>query len=88
MSRRKPGPGEPAENSNVVKLQPASAGGGRNDAATMPSEPAPNARTFQSETMTREGLDLLKAFFAIDDAAARAALVMLAQRLASHPSKG
>jgi hypothetical protein len=40
----------------------------------------------EHDAVTREGLDLLKAFFAIDDAAARAALVLLAQRLAQQQS--
>jgi hypothetical protein len=39
------------------------------------------------DAMTRDGLELLKAFFAIDDAAARAALVLLAQRLAGQSPK-
>jgi hypothetical protein len=34
--------------------------------------------------VTRDGLDLLKAFFAIEDTAARAALILLAQRLAGQ----
>jgi hypothetical protein len=41
----------------------------------------------QPEAITRDALELLKAFFAIDDTAARAALVILAQRLAEHSSK-
>jgi hypothetical protein len=63
---------------NVVQLQPA----GR---ATVAREaPALNGAP---DAMTRDGLELLKAFFAIDDAAARAALVLLAQRLAGPSSK-
>jgi hypothetical protein len=42
---------------------------------------------FQPDAITRDGLDLLKAFFAIDDSAARAALVLLAQRIAGHCAK-
>jgi len=87
MSRRKPEPGELAGNSNVVKLQPAGGIGERNDAATTPGVPASDATSLPSDAMTRQGLDLLKAFFAIDDDAARAALVILAQRLAAHSSK-
>lgn len=66
------------EGGNVVQLQPA----GR---ATVAREaPALNG---VPDSMTRDGLDLLKAFFAIEDAAARAALVLLAQRLAGHSAK-
>jgi hypothetical protein len=35
-----------------------------------------------ADAVTRDGLDLLKAFFAIDDAASRAALILIAQQLA------
>jgi len=87
MSRRKPEPGELAGNSNEVKLQPAGAVGERNDAAMTPGKPAADATSLPSDAMTRQGLDLLKAFFAIDDDAARAALVILAQRLAAHSPK-
>ena len=87
MSRRKIEPGGLAENSNVVQLQPPGGVERQNHAAMAQGEPASDATSFQSDAMTRDGLDLLKAFFAIDDAAARAALVILAQRLASHCSK-
>jgi hypothetical protein len=65
---------------NVVQLQPArgSAGGAKAAAGA----PALEAMPFQPDAITRDGLDLLKAFFAIDDAVARAALVLLAQRIA------
>jgi hypothetical protein len=42
---------------------------------------------FAPDALTRDGLDLMKAFFAIDDAATRAALVLLAQRIAAHSPK-
>jgi hypothetical protein len=42
---------------------------------------------FVPDALTRDGLDLMKAFFAIDDAATRAALVLLAQRIAAHSPK-
>jgi hypothetical protein len=42
---------------------------------------------FQPDAITRDGLDLLKAFFAIEDAPARSALVLLAQRLAERSPK-
>jgi hypothetical protein len=68
--------GGPFERNNVVRLQPPDAGGGRGSAAAAalgaPAEDRPDA-------ITRDGLELLKAFLAIDDAAARAALVALAQ---------
>jgi len=84
MSRRKIEPDELADTGNVVRLQPA--GAARSVVAQ--GTAAAEATSFQTDTITRDGLDLLKAFFAIDDAAARAALVILAQRLASHSSKG
>jgi hypothetical protein len=73
--------------SNVVQLQPAGGNGARGSAAAARGAPALDAMPFQPDAITRDGLDLLKAFFAIDDAAARAALVVLAQRLAEHSSK-
>ena len=88
MSRRRIEPDGLAENSNVVQLQPSGEVERQNRATLAQGEPASDVTSFQSDTMTRDGLDLLKAFFAIDDAAARAALVILAQRLASHSSKG
>ena len=36
--------------------------------------------------LTRDGLDLLKAFFAIGDAPARAAVLLMARRLAGQPT--
>jgi hypothetical protein len=82
---RKIDPGGLAEDSNVVPLQP---GGGGIGAAAARDVPALEATSFEADAITRDGLDLLKAFFAIDDAAARAVLVILAQRLASLSSKG
>jgi len=84
MSRRKIEPDELADTGNVVRLQPAGAA----QSVVAQGKAAAEATSFQTDTITRDGLDLLKAFFAIDDAAARAALVILAQRLASHSSKG
>ncbi len=75
--------------SNVVQLQPAGGNGARSRAAADAREapaltPVPDAIR---DAATRDGLDLLKAFFAIDDAAARAALILLAQRLAQSSRK-
>ncbi len=67
---------------NVVQLQPAGGNAPRGAAATAGGEPALEALPFQPD-----GLDLLKAFFAIEDAAARAALVLLAQRIAGRSAK-
>jgi hypothetical protein len=66
--------------SNVVQLQ--SVRGSAGGASAAGGAPALDAMPFQPDAITRDGLDLLKAFFAIDDAAARAALVLLAQRIA------
>jgi hypothetical protein len=67
---------------NVVELQSVRGNAGGANAAG--GAPALDAKPFQPDPITRDGLDLLKAFFAIDDAAARAALVLLAQRIAGH----
>ena len=69
---------------NVVQLQPSGGNAARGGAATAGGASALEALPFQPDAITRDGLDLLKAFFAIDDAAARAALVLLAQRIAGH----
>jgi hypothetical protein len=69
---------------NVVQLQPPGGNGARARATAAREAPA---LTQVPDAITREGLDLLKAFFAIDDAAARAALILLAQRLAGHSDK-
>jgi hypothetical protein len=79
------GPLEGGNTSNVVQLQPAGVNGARSRAVAAAREapvitPVPDA-------ITRDGLDLLKAFFAIDDAAARAALILLARRLAQNSGK-
>jgi hypothetical protein len=71
---------------NVVQLQSAR-GSGVPAGANAAGAPALDAMPFQPDAITRDGLDLLKAFFAIDDAAARAALVLLAQRIAGHSAK-
>ena len=71
---------------NVVQLQSArGSAGGANAAGGAPALDA--MPFFQPDAITRDGLDLLKAFFAIDDAAARAALVLLAQRIAGDAAK-
>jgi hypothetical protein len=70
---------------NVVPLQPAGSNGARGN-ATAAREVAALDPAFPHDAITRDGLELLKAFFAIDDAAARAALVLLAQRLARQNS--
>jgi len=82
------GPLESGNLGNVVQLQPAAGNGTRGNAAAAKGAPALDTVLLQPDAITRDGLDLLKAFFAIDDAAARAALVLLAQRIAAHPPKG
>jgi hypothetical protein len=87
MSREVEGerPLEGRNASNVVQLQPAGSIGARTRAAVAAGD-AP-ALTPTQDAVTRDGLDLLKAFFAIDDAAARAALILLARRLAQNSGK-
>jgi hypothetical protein len=68
----------------VVQLQPAGRNAGRSG-ADVAREAA--ALSPVPESTTRDGLDLLKAFFAIEDAPARAALVLMAQRLAQQSTK-
>jgi hypothetical protein len=88
MSHRKVDPDEPAENSNVVVLQPAGARTGRRSCAKAnQSSPALVQISSESDLMTHDGLSLLRAFFAIEDAEARTSLVTLAQKLAAHPPK-
>jgi hypothetical protein len=87
MSCREIEGGGPLGSGNVVQLQPAGGAGVQNSATAARGSAALEATSFQPETITRDGLDLLKAFFTIDDAAARAALVILAQRLAEHSKK-
>jgi hypothetical protein len=69
---------------NVVQLQPAAPRGTPTAAGGVP---ALDILPFAPHALTRDGLDLMKAFFAIDDAATRAALVLLAQRIAAHSPK-
>ena len=78
------GPLEGDNACNVVQLQPAGGNGARARATAAREAPA---LTPAPDAVTRDGLDLLKAFFAIDDAAARAALILLAQQLAGHSDK-
>jgi hypothetical protein len=87
MSRREIERGELVESSNVVQLQPTGGIGARSSATAARGAPALDVTPFQSEAITRDALELLKAFFAIDDAAARAALVILAKRLAASSPK-
>jgi hypothetical protein len=84
------GPLESGNVCNVVQLQPAGGQGVRSSATGAggaPGAPALDAMPFQPDALTHDGLELLKAFFAIEDAAARAALVVLAQRLAGNSQK-
>jgi len=81
------GPIDSGNVSNVVQLQPAAGNAPRSGAAAAGRVPALETVPFQQHAITHDGLDLMKAFFAIDDAAARAALVLLAQRLAQHSTK-
>jgi hypothetical protein len=81
------GPLDAVSVSNVVPLQPVGSTGARGGAAAQEAPALDPALLFQPDAITRDGLDLLKAFFAIDDAAARAALVLLAQRLAQSGKK-
>jgi hypothetical protein len=81
------GPLDTGSVSNVVPLQPVGSTGTRGGATAAQGVSALVPAPLQPDAMTRDGLDLLKAFFAIDDAAARAALVLLAQRLAQSGKK-
>jgi hypothetical protein len=81
------GPLDSGSVSNVVLLQPTGSNGVRGSATAAQEASALDPLPFQPDAITRDGLDLLKAFFAIDDAAARAALVLLAQRLAQSTKK-
>jgi hypothetical protein len=84
MSRRKIEPEKPTDTGNVVVLRP----GGPEDRRSATATPDAVAQiSAGTDTITHDGLDLLRAFFAIDDAAARASLVILAQRLAAHSPK-
>jgi hypothetical protein len=74
----------PLEGGNVVQLQPVGSNATRSGASAAREMPALST---VPDSVTRDGLDLLKAFFAIDDAAARAALVLMAQRLAQPSPK-
>jgi len=67
---------------NVVQLQTAAGRTLRGAARAREAQ-----RTAARDAITRDGLDLLKAFFAIGDAPARAAVLMMAQRLARQPGK-
>jgi hypothetical protein len=85
MSHRKSDRGGP--DSNVVLLQPPGAAAGKRIGSKgAQGAPAVVEISSQSDAMTHEGLSLLRAFLAIEDEDARAALIVLAQQLASRPS--
>src|SRR5258708_7914211 len=89
MSHRKTDPGEPTASSNVVVLPPPGGGAGNPGGAQgTHGAPAVHGISALSDAMTHDGLDLLRAFLAIEDAAARASLVVLAQKLAARSPKG
>jgi hypothetical protein len=88
MSHRKIDPDEPTENSNVVVLQPAGGRTGKRSCAKgTQGTPALVQISSGSDSMTHDGLSLLRAFFAIEDVAARTSLITLAQKLAAHSPK-
>jgi hypothetical protein len=88
MSHRKIEPDEGADHSNVVVLRPPRSGtGGEDGAQGMRGTSTLVQISSRSDTMTHDGLDLLRAFLTIDDAAARASLITLAQKLASQSPK-
>lgn len=78
---------------NVVPL-PTTAGRAAS-AARQAHRPGPDAGSRGAagrdggsrDGISRDGLDLLRAFFAIADGPARAAVLLMAQHLASHPGK-
>lgn len=80
---------------NVVPLQTAANGTDRPvSGAREACRPAPEAISHGAgrddrprDCIARDGLDLLRAFFAIADAPARAAVLLMAQRLASQTGK-
>ncbi len=77
---RKPG-------NNVVPL-PAKPRGGRNPACELASHPAATATAASAngrdDPRTREAMQLIAAFLAIEDASARGALIALADSLVTH----
>jgi len=79
--------GATPESDNVVRLQPPGGSGSRNSATAAQGAPALEAVSFQPDAITRDGLDLLKAFFAIGDESARSLLVAMAQKLAALSGK-
>jgi len=89
MPHRKTEPGEPTQNSNVIVLQPPRQAGSKAGLreGARGGRPAVVQISSQSDSMTHDGLDLLRGVFAIEDGAARASLIMLAQKLASHSPK-
>ncbi len=81
-------PLEGANACNVVPLQPTGGNGVQGGVTTAAlAGPPRKAPALNPDSVTRDGLDLLKAFFAIDDPAARATVVLMARRLAQHSTK-
>jgi hypothetical protein len=88
MAHRKIEPDEGADHSNVVVLRPPRSGTGGKDGAKGTHGTSTLVQISSgSDTMTHDGLDLLRAFLTIDDAAARTSLITLAQKLASQSPK-
>jgi len=72
---------------NVVQLHTAASGAAR---AREMQRVVPKVMTREGvsrDGLTRDGRDLLKAFFAIGDAPARAAVLLMARRLAGQPGE-
>ena len=72
---RKPG-------DNVVPL-PTKPRGGRNSAREFADDPA-GCRGGRDDPRTKEAMQLIEVFLAIEDASARAALIALAESLVTH----
>jgi hypothetical protein len=84
MSHRKFERGGSTAHSNVVLLQPSGHAAGKQVGAKgSQGASAVVEISAQSDAMTHEGLSLLRAFLAIEDEAARATLILMAQKLAS-----
>jgi hypothetical protein len=86
MSHRKIEPDEQTDTSNVVVLRPSEHRTGDGAKATQ-SAPAMAQISSGPDSLSHDGLDLLKAFFTIEDTTARASLIVLAQKLAAHSPK-
>jgi hypothetical protein len=84
MSHRRTERGGPTATGNVIMLRPPGSGAGKRVGAKgAQAAPAVVEISSQSDAMTHEGLSLLRAFLAIEDEAARAALIVMAQKLVS-----